>query len=416
MSMTSSLVLTSLAHGSKILAGFALIKIMAMYLGPEGVGKLGHMMSVVSILTILSGGGVINGLVKYTSEYKLRSVVLFRFISASASYALAFSVLVMVLGVVFSSAIAKLVFNNSEMYGIIIFLAVMQMLFAFVNVVFGVSNGLGDTKVFAVSQIFGSVLSIPLLWAAIYYYAVPGAALSLVFASCLCAIPAFYYFKKSRIWGHVRLSTRYRNNFSRLSSYTIMLVFSTISFPLVEILIRQMLIRQVGFHDAGIWQASIRLSAAYLGFFTVFLGFYFMPRVSQQADKRVLSTLVLRYLVFVQAAFLLGALTLYLGRGFFISLLFSEDFSTLNNLIVYQLVGDFFKISSYVFGFVAVAKAATKLYIASEIIQGGVFLGLASLMSFTAHGVESVMQAYMLTYMLYFFVSAGSVIFYLRRK
>lgn len=195
-----------------------------------------------------------------------------------------------------------------------------------------------------------------------------------------------------------------------------MLVFSTISFPLVEILIRQMLIRQVGFHDAGIWQASIRLSAAYLGFFTVFLGFYFMPRVSQQADKRVLSTLVLRYLIFVQAAFLLGALTLYLGRGFFISLLFSEDFSTLNNLIVYQLVGDFFKISSYVFGFVAVAKAATKLYIASEIIQGGVFLGLASLMSFTAHGVESVMQAYMLTYMLYFFVSAGSVIFYLRRK
>ncbi|AVJ21851.1 O-antigen translocase [Pseudomonas sp. MYb193] len=416
MSMVSSLALTSLAHGAKILAGFALLKIMAVYLGPDGIGQLGHMMSVVSILTVLSGGGIINGVVKYTSEYRNRPVVLFRFVSASASYATCFALVVMLLGIIFSVPIARLVFNNGDMYPIICTLAVMQLFFAFANIVFGVSNGLMDTKIFAFSQLFGSLMSIPLFWIVIYYFSVSGAALSMVFASSLCAIPAFFYFKKSNFWNRINLSLSLSNGFSKLFSYTVMLLFSTVCFPIVEIFIRQILITQVGFHDAGIWQASIRLSAAYLGFFTVFLGFYFMPKASLQSERSKLAVLVLKCLIFVQAAFLLGALVLYLGRGFFVTLLFSEDFSPLKELIAYQLVGDFFKISSYVFGFIAVAKAATKLYIAAEIIQGGVFFGIATLLSSRAPGVESVMQAYMLTYILYFVVSATSAVVYLRRR
>lgn len=416
MSMVSSLALTSLAHGAKILAGFALLKIMAVYLGPDGIGQLGHMMSVVSILTVLSGGGIINGVVKYTSEYRNRPVVLFRFVSASASYATCFALVVMLLGIIFSVPIARLVFNNGDMYPIICTLAVMQLFFAFANIVFGVSNGLMDTKIFAFSQLFGSLMSIPLFWIVIYYFSVSGAALSMVFASSLCAIPAFFYFKKSNFWNRINLSLSLSNGFSKLFSYTVMLLFSTVCFPIVEIFIRQILITQVGFHDAGIWQASIRLSAAYLGFFTVFLGFYFMPKASLQSERSKLAVLVLKCLIFVQAAFLLGALVLYLGRGFFVTLLFSEDFSPLKELIAYQLVGDFFKISSYVFGFIAVAKAATKLYIAAEIIQGGVFFGIATLLSSRAPGVESVMQAYMLTYILYFVVSATSAVVYFRRR
>ncbi|PRB87685.1 O-antigen translocase [Pseudomonas cedrina] len=350
MSMVSSLALTSLAHGAKILAGFALLKIMAVYLGPDGIGQLGHMMSVVSILTVLSGGGIINGVVKYTSEYRNRPVVLFRFVSASASYATCFALVVMLLGIIFSVPIARLVFNNGDMYPIICTLAVMQLFFAFANIVFGVSNGLMDTKIFAFSQLFGSLMSIPLFWIVIYYFSVSGAALSMVFASSLCAIPAFFYFKKSNFWNRINLSLSLSNGFSKLFSYTVMLLFSTVCFPIVEIFIRQILITQVGFHDAGIWQASIRLSAAYLGFFTVFLGFYFMPKASLQSERSKLAVLVLKCLIFVQAAFLLGALVLYLGRGFFVTLLFSEDFSPLKELIAYQLVGDFFKISSYVFG------------------------------------------------------------------
>ena len=416
MSMVSSLALTSLAHGAKIVAGFALLKIMAVYLGPDGIGQLGHMMSVVSVLTVLSGGGIINGVVKYTAEYRSRPVVLFRFVSAAASYALCFALVLMVLGILFSVPIARLLFNNGAMYPVICILAVMQLFFAFANIVFGVSNGLADTKVFAFSQLFGNLLSIPLFWFVIYYFSVPGAALSMVFASSLCALPAFFYFRKSRFWKKVRLSLLLTNSFEKLFSYTVMLLFSTVCFPIVEIFVRQLLITKVGFHDAGIWQASIRLSAAYLGFFTVFLSFYFMPKASLLTERGALSALIFKSLLFVQAAFIVGALVLYLGRDFFITLLFSSAFSGLKDLIVYQLIGDFFKISSYVFGFVAVAKAATKLYIAAEIIQGGVFFGMATFLSSRAQGVESVMQAYMLTYILYFIVSAVSAIIYLRRR
>lgn len=419
MSMLKSLALTSLAHGAKIISAFALMKLIAIYMGPQGIGQLGHMMSVVSILTVLSGGGIINGVVKYTSEYRGKPIALFRFVNAAALYASVFALVVMVIGIIFSGYIAELVFNERRLYPIICVLAIAQVLFAFSNVVFGVSNGLSDTKVFSYSQLFGCLVSLPLSWFVISYYGFIGAALSLFLASTLCALPAFFYFKRSIFWNCINFSLSATSHYRKLLSYTIMLVFSTVCFPVVEIYVRQTLIDSSGYHDAGIWQASIRMSAAYLGFFTVFLGFYYMPKLSSQFDGKVMRSIVFKFLAFVQVVFIVGALLLYLFRSSLIPIMFSSEFSLLNDLVQYQLIGDFFKISSYVFGFIAVAKAATRLYIAAEVFQGSIFIGLVLVFKYFSiggNGVEGVMQAYMFTYIVYFVISLSVTVVYLRNN
>ncbi|POM11183.1 hypothetical protein [Pseudomonas orientalis] len=48
---------TSAAQASKILVGFCILKLIALYLGADGLGKLGHFMSLVSIAVLLAGGG-----------------------------------------------------------------------------------------------------------------------------------------------------------------------------------------------------------------------------------------------------------------------------------------------------------------------------------------------------------------------
>ena len=66
---------------------------------------------------------------------------------------------------------------------------------------------------------------------------------------------------------------------------------------------------------------------------------------------------------------------------------------------------NFFRISSYVIGFVAVAKAATKIYIASELVQNGLFLLFSMLMLRQYGDIKAVMIAYAISYVVYFLVS-----------
>lgn len=104
------------------------------------------------------------------------------------------------------------------------------------------------------------------------------------------------------------------------------------------------------------------------------------------------------------ALFVFGGAVLYFGRSYIIPLALSSDFKGLEKLIIYQLSGDFFRISAYVIGYVAVAKAATRLYISAEVFQSVVFLIAVFTLMGMYGGVQSVMLAYMVTYIIYFIV------------
>ena len=137
---------------------------------------------------------------------------------------------------------------------------------------------------------------------------------------------------------------------------------------------REFIIQYHGYENAGIWQASIRLSNAYVGFFGVFLAYYFMPTISIMTDENKILTSIKKMALIITAVYLVGAGTLYVGRSFFVPLFLSAEFQFLEELIVYQLVGDYFKILSYVLAYVCVAKAASKAYISAEILQAFLFL------------------------------------------
>ncbi|RON06767.1 O-antigen translocase [Pseudomonas brassicacearum] len=406
--------LTSCAHLSRIVMGFILIKIIAYYLGAEGMGALGHFMSVSTMVYMIAGGGVINAVIKYAAEYARQPRQLLRFISVSATYSAIFCFVVMCFGVVFSKEIASLVFKDSGMYWVIVILAAAQVLFAFVNLVVGVSNGLMQTNVYSKIQIFGSLCALPIIWGLISQYGSVGATLSIIVMYAITFIPALYYFWKSNFRTKVSLVKLKKIEFIRLSSYTLMLMTSAVTFPVVEIIIRQMLIDSAGYSAAGIWQGAVKLSSAYLGFFSIFLAYYFMPMVSRIEIKRDIGFLTLKFVMLMMVVFCIGAGTLYVWRAFFIPLILSPSFSSLDDVIIYQLVGDLFKVLSYVIGFVAVAKAATKVYIAAELIQNALFLLLSVLMLKIYPDTKGVMIGYAISYVAYFFVVIVVFAIYLR--
>ncbi len=414
MNVIPAAFLISLAQASKILTGLVLIKVIAVYLGPKGLGQLGHLFSVVAILNLLAGGGIVNGVIKYVSEYRTKPKQLLEFISAAASYSTFVSVLIFVGVIIFSKPLSRLIFNSSDYQWYFVFLAIVQVCFAFTKLVTGVANGLKSTQVFAWIQLGGNIITIPVIWYLVAYHGLKGSVISVALVFALLALPALYAFFKSSFWGRVKISFNQKKYFSKLSGFSLMLLASAMTFPVVEVIIRQMIIDGSGYNDAGVWQATIKLSAAYVGFFGLFLAYYFLPQISPEENKQIIGSVTKRYILFIAVIYVCGALVFWFGRAFFIPLVLSDEFESLNQIIHLQLIGDFLKILSYVIGFVFVAKAFTWLYIGAEVLQNTLLLSLSYWFYHIDAVLESIFIAYIVTYGIYLCVAILAMTIFLR--
>ena len=79
------------------------------------------------------------------------------------------------------------------------------------------------------------------------------------------------------------------------------------------------------------------------------------------------------------------------------------------------MAGDFFKIGAYVIGFVAVAKAAVRLYIIAEIFQNAIFIALSYVLTNGSLFLSGIMRAYSYTYAIYFILAIIAFLFYLKK-
>lgn len=410
-----SAALTTMAHLMKIGLGFIFLKLSAVYLGVQEVGLLGQFASLVALLFLVAGGGIGNGVIKYVAELRFNPRSLLTFILAAKTYAIMFGVSIFIFCTVFSLQISNYVFGDSSFYWVIIFLGFSQIGFAFSSLVIGVANGLADTKTYALIQIFGYSLALPIVWLLIKYFGVLGAALALVMMFLSNSLPSYYFYKNSKFNNKVVGIKIVRDDFKKLSIFSFMALAGAISFPLVELIVRSALISNIGHEAAGLWQASIKISSAYMGFFIVFLSVYFMPLVSAQKNKNDISKLVVRYMTIIALIFLVGAVTFYLMRDYLILLLLSEEFSGLASVVHYQLMGDFFRVLSFVIGFVVIGKAALKIYLVGELAQGITFCWLSLYFLDMNHGLKGVLFAHFLMNIIYFGCSCIAFIFYVRR-
>lgn len=400
MSWWKASVATAIAQAVRMIGGLIVIKVIAMYLGPEGFGRLGHFMSLIAILGVLAGGGVLNGIVKYVAEYKNLPEKLYPFLSNALAYSLIFSTLLFV-GILFSAKqISLILFNNVEFTQLIAFLGVIQFLYGMVTFCNGTINGLRETTKFAKIIIIGTLIGLPISYFLTIAYGFNGAVIGLAAINACLLFPAVLELYKLEFFKKLKFSLNKQDTI-KLSKFSVMQMFSIATLPLAEMYIRSLIIHEAGWHEAGLWQSLMRLSSVYVGFFTTFLAAYYMPTLSGIFDKNHIFKYVAKYVAAIGGVFILIAVMIYTFREFVFTLIFSKEFIIPTEYLRFQLIGDLFKIMSYVIGFLIVAKAKTSLYIMGELAQTALYLGVATLL-IKAGDVSKVFPAYAISNFMYF--------------
>jgi O-antigen/teichoic acid export membrane protein len=414
MAVIRASAIAAVAHGLRMLANLVILKLIAVFFGPTGLGLLGNLMSITTMASVFAGGGIGSGITKYVAQYQHRPIRRTRFIGSAITYGMTFSLFILALTIIAARPLSIAILGNPEQIWLMPCIGVAQLLCFIGTASISVANGLQRSDIFAIISISAYVGVIPLAYLLIVSMGMAGAAIALLATISCTAFPAICYITKSASPSMFRFRVA-KGDLGNLIRFSIMLLASAVFFPSAEIFIRNQIIAQLGFDQAGIWQALNRLSGAYLGFFTIFLSTHYMPRLSSLQKIKDLLDEVRRYLFGVGLAFLGFAFIVYMMRDYIIKLLFSSAFLAMGDLILVQLFGDFFRLLSYVIGFLCVAKAAVKLYVAAEIIQTGLYVTFSWLALKNGSVIDGIVYGYVLTYMLYFVSSLISLYVYTKK-
>ena len=392
---------SSIATAARLLTGLVVIKLVAWLAGPEGVGKLGQFMSLMSLLAVLAGGGISAGIVKYVAEYRHDKQKLSRLLAAALWYALIASCLMGCAALLLSRPLSLWLLGDARYENLIRLLAVAQLGIALANYILAVINGFMDVRRLAFIQVLGSALSVVMAVGLSRWLHLYGVLLALVVGQLLLLVVGLPVWRRSPYFQRSMLRMHFDREMSlKLAAFSVMTLTSALLPPLINIAVRNHLALQFGWEQVGYWQAVSKVSDAYLLFLTTAINIYYLPKLASTHERASLAAeLRNAYRILLPAVMLLAVLV-YALRGWVTRILFSADFSASNTLYGPQLLGDVLKIASFMLSYLMLAKAMTRLFVISECVFALSYLALVYV--FTASfGLIGAMYAFAVNYLFY---------------
>ncbi|MBJ3816287.1 lipid III flippase WzxE [Shimwellia pseudoproteus] len=419
MSLAKASVWTAGSTLVKIGAGLLVVKLLAVAYGPSGVGMAGNFRQMVTVLGVLAGAGIFNGVTKYVAQYQQQPARLRQVVGTSSAMVLAFSSLLAVVFMVAAGPISRGLFGlevpgHAHYSGVIQLVGLVQMGIAWANLSLALLKGYRDAAGNALSLMAGSLIGVVAYFICWRIGGYAGALLGLALVPALIVIPAGYMLHRRRHFPLHWLKPCWdRQLAASLSKFTLMALITSVTLPLAYVMMRNLLASHYSWDEVGIWQGVSSISDAYLQFITASFSVYLLPTLARQLDKRDVTREIIRALRFVLPAVAVASLTVWLLRDVAIWLLFSHKFTAMRDLFAWQLVGDVLKVGAYVYGYLVIAKASLRFYILAEVSQFALLTGFSHWL-IPAHGALGAAQAYMATYIVYFALCSG--VFLLWRK
>ncbi|BBO60034.1 lipid III flippase WzxE [Mycoavidus sp. B2-EB] len=399
----------------KLGAGLLLIKWLALAFGPEGMGRAGNFMALITVLSVLSGAGIYNGVIKYVAEFQFDVVRLHRLFSTSMVIVLGSSTLLALVLICAAAPLSRLLFGDEGLQDVLRATACIQFGIAFANFFLAILKGWRDAAGTALSVIGGSLLGLCAYWAAFHFGGYAGALIGLVLMPALLALPAGVVLFKRGIVSLSRLRLTWDKKLAHgLFKFTAMAVTTSVTLPIAYFIIRKLLAAHYGWEEVGIWQGMNKISDAYLQLITAPFTVYLLPTLSRQKKRADLAHEIGRAQRFLLPLALAMSLSIWLLRDMVIALLFSADFRPMRNLFAWQLSGDIFKVGAYLFGYLIIAKASLRFYVLAEFTQFSLII-LFSYWLIPMSGALGTVQAYAATYSVYFAVCACVFLIYCKR-
>lgn len=400
---------TGIIGGSQILSiliGIASTKIVAILLGPVGVGISAIYQSTIDIIRSCTGFGIEFSAVRDVAESsasndqeKISKTVL-----VLRRWALFTGSLGMLIALVFCKPLSVYSFGDDSYAWGIALLSVAILISSVAGAQGALLQGMRQVSSLAQSRIYGALIGFLISIPIYFFYGNKG----IVPALLLNAFAAFglsWFFARKIPIQKVGLSLHETvsggMNMVKLGFFSVITgLFMSATMYIVRIYIA----KKGGLDMVGTFMAAWKISSIYLTAVLSAMGSDYFPRLSAvNEDNEAVSRLVNEQ---TEMALLIAGPIIIVMIGLLpiiIPLLYSEKFFLAIQVLQWQLFGDFFKVVSFPLAFIILAKAKGSVYIVTEGLGLLVYF-LLIYFGWDYAGLEITGIAFLLNYMFYLFI------------
>ena len=354
-----------------ILCSIIRTKLVALWIGPLGVGLFGLFNQALEMINIATNLGVRNSSVRDISQAveQRDSTLIARIVTVVRRWSLWLGLGGALVTVAIAPMLSRFTFGDFNHVWSFVALAVAVLFMALTNGEYAVLQGLSKLKRLARVTVSGTVggllISIPL-----FYFLRERSVLPSILAYALCvALGSFV---------------------SMIASYVFVSWLNTYS----------------GTESVGFYQAGYTLVDKYAGLVFAALGMEFYPRLARVASSakrlRVFVSHEINIAFMVLTPCLLAFILL---RSQLVWLLYSEQFQVIITYISWGVVGTVLRAMSWCLAFVMLAKGDGKAFLITESISAVTVLAL-NVVCYILWGVDGLGYSYLAAYAIYLIVVA----------
>lgn len=386
----------------RILSGFVVLKVVAVYTGPAGVAVLGQAQNALGVINgiVLAPAG--NSVVRYTAEYVgegfdsctpwWRAILL---------WIVSLVTLVALLGSLLSTFVSEWLFGDKSYQWFILLVLAVLPLSAIGGLIPSVLNGLQNYKRFVALGSFSIIAGTAAMVTLTIVYGAHGSLLAVVISPAISGV-IFFLGVTTQPWMQMRYWVGRSNPHALkgVGGYVLMAATSALTVPMSLLVVRNFLIDSVGLPATGHWQAVYKISEVYVGLVTLTLSTYYLPKLSSLVSKREIYREAHSLVKIFMPVLIAVSLLVYSFKEAIITALFSNEFLPASSLLGVQLCADMLKVFSWVYAFPMVSRGATRIFVLSEVFFSLTFVLLAFLFV-DVYGVIGVPVASLLNYVGY---------------
>lgn len=402
MTLIKTSMLSAIATIIKIISGFIVTKVIAVYIGPSGLALIGQLQNFVNLVMLTSGNFLRTAITKYTAQYSDDTTSKYELWSASMKVAFGFNIVMFLLLFFFSKNIAYYLFKSAEYEFVLKILAISLPFFVLNSILLAILNGQRQIKKYVTINILLSIVSLILVTILSIFYGLDGALIAYVTNQSIVFFITLFYLK-SETWFKIKnflYKIKYKN-IKKLFSFAIITFAAILSSNLSMIYIRDYISETLSLVSAGYWQGIWTLSQVSLTLITTSLATYFLPTLSAMQEKSEITKELKNAIFIIVPIAMIISLAIYFLRDVIIQVLYTEEFTPMRELFLWQMVGNVIKVCGWLFGYTLVAKAMVDYTITSEIIFAIVMIGL-TVFFIDLYGVIGVTYAYAVNSFLHF--------------
>ncbi|MBR5086116.1 MAG: oligosaccharide flippase family protein [Muribaculaceae bacterium] len=377
-------------------------KLVALWIGPAGVGLFALFNQALEMINTATNLGVRNSSVRDISQAveKRETKLIARIITVVRRWSLWLGLGGALITMGIAPLLSRYTFGDFNHIWHYVALSAAVMFMALTNGEYAVLQGLSKLKKLARVTVSGTIggllISIPM-----FYFWRENSVLPSIIAYALCLMIAAFINKDKE---HTKTHVSPRETVVMGADFIKLGVFMTLG-SFVAMLASYIFVSWLnitsGENTVGFYQAGYTLIDKYAGLVFVALGYEYYPRLARVAGSskrlRVFVSNQINISFMVLTPCLLAFILL---RSQLVWILYSKEFYVILTYISWGVVGTVLRAMSWCLSFVMLAKGDGKIFLITESLDAGIGLAL-NIVCYSLWGIDGLGYAYFAWYTIY---------------